>query len=171
MHESLTLFKEVQRFRQWWVWLLVLVADAGVWYVFILQILQGKKVGTNPAPDVVVIGLWVVLGILFPVLFFTLNLTTEVRPEGLYIRYFPFHIRFHKISYAEIKRFEARTYSPIRDYGGYGIRYGRKGKAYNVSGNQGIQLEFMDGKRLLIGTQRPEEFLTALSSATGKRPG
>jgi hypothetical protein len=39
------------------------------------------------------------------------------------------------------------------EYGGWGIKYGKMGKAYNVSGNRGVQLEFTDGKRLLIGSQ------------------
>lgn len=41
-----------------------------------------------------------------------------------------------------------------RDYGGWGIRYGRKGKAFNVFGSRGLQLEFTNGKRLLIGSQK-----------------
>jgi len=30
-------------------------------------------------------------------------------------------------------------------------------EAYNVSGNKGIQLVFTNGRKLLIGTKRPEE--------------
>jgi hypothetical protein len=47
------------------------------------------------------------------------------------------------------------------------LRYGlsAKGKAYNVSGNQGIQLVFKDGNSLLIGTQKPNEASAALQKA------
>jgi hypothetical protein len=31
-----------------------------------------------------------------------------------------------------------------------------------VSGNRGLQLELKDGQRLLLGSQRPEEFLRAI---------
>ena len=62
-----------------------------------------------------------------------------------------------------------RSYNPIRDYGGWGIRWGTKGKAYNVSGNRGLYLEFSDGKQLLIGLQKPEEFVEALDLALDKR--
>ena len=55
-----------------------------------------------------------------------------------------------------------RTYNPIREYGGWGIRYGLKSKAYNVHGNHGVQLELLNRKRLLIGSQRSEEFANAL---------
>jgi TATA-box binding protein (TBP) (component of TFIID and TFIIIB) len=52
----------------------------------------------------------------------------------------------------------------LLEYGGWGIKYGRKGKAYNVSGNRGVQLVFKDGKQLLIGSQRAEELAEAISS-------
>jgi len=63
---------------------------------------------------------------------------TEVRDDGVYFRFFPLHLSFHRIGLEEIVRFEVQTYRPIRDYGGWGIRYGWKGKAYNVSGNRGV---------------------------------
>jgi len=57
------------------------------------------------------------------------------------------------------------TYSPISDYGGWGIRYGSIGKAYNVSGNRGVQLELLNGERILIGSQKPEELAAAIDLA------
>jgi hypothetical protein len=62
----------------------------------------------------------------------------------------------------ELSKYEIRTYQPIREYGGWGIRYGSSGKAYNISGNTGMQLELKDGTRILLGTQKPEEFLKAV---------
>ncbi len=95
-------------------------------------------------------------------LFFSVKFVTEVRNDGIYICYFPFHRSFHTISFKEIRRYEVRTYRPIMEYGGWGIRYGTKGKAYNVSGNRGLQLELSNGKQLLIGSQRVEELLQAI---------
>jgi hypothetical protein len=151
------------------VWLLVLIVCGVSWYGFIQQIVLKKPFGNNPAPDPVMIMLWVIFGIFFPVLFYSLKLVTEVRYDALYVRYFPLQFHSHKISYGEIKNYEIRTYSALKEYGGYGIRYGKKGKAYNVYGNKGIQLEFQDGKRLLIGTQRPEELLQALATVAGRK--
>ena len=41
------------------------------------------------------------------------------------------------------------------EYGGWGVRYSLtgKGRAFNVSGNIGLQLEFINGEKVLIGTQ------------------
>lgn len=169
MNTSYSIFTEVQRFRQWWVWLLVLLVAGVSWYGFIQQIVLNKPFGNNPAPDPVMIMIWVIFGLFFPALFYSLKLVTEVRYDSLYVRFFPLQFHSHKISYGEIKNYEIRTYSALKEYGGYGIRYGTKGKAYNVYGNRGIQFEFLDGKRLLIGSQRPEELIQALRSVARRK--
>ena len=62
-----------------------------------------------------------------------------------------------------------RQYRPILDYGGWGIRWGPgKGWAYNVSGNRGVQLELLDGKQLLIGSQNPEKLAQMIGKAMNK---
>jgi hypothetical protein len=62
----------------------------------------------------------------------------------VYVRFFPWRAKL--IPFRDINRCEVRTYRPIREYGGWGIRYGRNGKAYNVSGDRGVQLEFIKGR-------------------------
>jgi hypothetical protein len=164
LNTNYAIFKEVQRFRQWWVWLLVLMVAGISWYGFIQQILLKKPFGNNPAPDTLMIVILAIFGILFPVFFYSIKLITEVRYDGIYVRFFPLQFHSLKILFGDIKNYEIRTYSALKEYGGYGIRLGKKGKAYNVSGNKGIQIEFYDGKQLLVGTQKPEEFLSALAS-------
>jgi hypothetical protein len=97
-------------------------------------------------------------------LFFILKLETEVRADGLYIRFYPLHVRYKKFARNDLAEFYCRTYKPIREYGGWGIRcsFTGKGRAYNVSGNKGIQLVLTKGKKLLIGSQKPDELVTAI---------
>tara|TARA_B100001750_G_scaffold203907_1_gene179983 strand:+ start:4611 stop:4832 length:222 start_codon:yes stop_codon:yes gene_type:complete len=68
------------------------------------------------------------------------------------------------LPFETIKKAAPVTYRPIRDYGGWGIRYGSKGKAYNVSGNQGVLLEFTKSKPILIGSQKPQDLSTAINT-------
>ena len=42
------------------------------------------------------------------------------------------------------------------------VRYGRAGKAYNVSGNRGVVLAFDHGRTLLLGSQRADELAAAI---------
>ncbi len=154
-------FYEEQRFRQ--PWLMILIAGlAGLsWYAFITQIIYKKAFGSHPAPDAIVWMLWAIFGLLFPLVFLSLRMTTELTSDGLRIRFVPFYRRI--IPLGEIQSIEVREYSAIREYGGWGVRFSAKhGTAYNVSGNRGIQLVLISGKRVLIGSQDPERLANAL---------
>ncbi len=158
------LFEEEQSFRQRWVWAL-LGATLVLLVVPLGFVLSGAPVkpGSDTFSGVVglAVGIAVVIGV--AVLMYTMKLTVRLDDAGLHVRFFPLVKR--DIPLEEIARWEARTYRPILEYGGWGIRCGWKGMAYNVGGNRGVQLEFTNGKRLLIGSQRPEELAAAISQA------
>jgi hypothetical protein len=155
-------YREVQPFRSWGVWLIVLGVATLAWGTLIQQIGRGRPVGTNPMSDWGVIVLWIVMGIGLPLLFWFMRMDTEVRPDGVVIRWFPFTRR--TIRRDEIMRVEARTYRPMREFGGWGIRGwpfdGRR--AYSVSGNQGVELRLQDGNLIMIGSQQPAELEAAI---------
>ncbi len=157
-------YREVQQFRQVWIWAIVIAIAGLVWYASARQILLHRPFGDRPMPDILLVIFWFIFGIGLPALFLFGKLVTEVRDDGIYIRYFPLHRCFRKIALKKLKGYEVRTYRPILEYGGWGIRFGLKGKAYNVSGNRGVQLELTNGKRLLIGSQRPEELWRAIQA-------
>jgi hypothetical protein len=167
-------FREAQRFRQVWIWLLTLplcVGGIGFFaWAMVEQLVRGRPVGNQPMPDLMLM----IMGPLFILLMAGLlwmmwvsGLVTEVRDDGIYIRFYPFHRGFQGFLWEEIDSFEALTYRPIMEYGGWGIRFGSGGKAYNVSGNRGLQLALGRGRsgRVLIGSQRPEEMAMAVESA------
>lgn len=159
------LFREVQKMDQKWVWIIVLIPVITSWYGAYQQLVFGKPFGDNPSPDWMVLLTFIGFGILFPFFFYSLKLITEVRGDGIYFRFFPFHLSFKKLPFKNIERYEVRTYSPIKDYGGWGIRYGLKGKAYTTSGNRGVLLEFTDRektKTIMLGSKRPEILFQAI---------
>ena len=92
------------------------------------------------------------------------NLVTEVSTEGVSYKMWPFHGKSRVIKWEEIESAEVRKYKPIGEYGGWGVRIGTKGKAYNVKGNMGLQLVLVSGKRILIGTQKPAELEEVLEN-------
>ena len=162
------IFKEEQRFRQLWLWVFVILASVIPWLGLIIQVILGQKLGNNPAPDWIIILMWLVFGVGLPLFFYSIRLITEVHRDGIHIRFFPFHRKFKIFQYAEIESFATRQYKPIREYGGWGIRYGLGGTAYNVYGNKGVQLVLKSKKKILIGTQRPEEFYQAIVKGASK---
>lgn len=147
------IFVEVQYFRQWWIWLilLLLVADLAWSAYHLLSANQAASESTMTLLFGIVLPLLVVL------LFVVMRLETEIREDGIYVRFFPFHLKFRKHDWREIDKMYLREYKPIREYGGWGIRGLGKNRALNVSGNMGLQLELKSGKKLLIGTGRSDE--------------
>jgi hypothetical protein len=165
--EVVLIYREEQKFAEWLRWLVCISMVATA----LLSALGFKKEFTGYyRPDTTEYIIAVVAGVGVPIaiaiLFYFLELETEVRSDGLYIRLFPFHIRYKKFAADQIDKCYARQYRPIREYGGWGIRCGLpgRGRAYNVSGNRGVQLVFKDGGKLLIGSQKAEKLQQAIRS-------
>jgi len=147
------IFKEEQRFNQ--LWLIVLLSISILVPIGLLL-----KTHLEDPKNFSLDKLFSILGILIFALgvLFVFKLTTRIDAEGIHYQFFPFHWKLKVIKWNEINKAYVRIYSPLSEYGGWGLKggalwNGAKGKAINVSGNIGIQLELKNGKKLLIGTQ------------------
>jgi hypothetical protein len=155
------LYVEHQHFQQWWVWLAVLLGAAVCWAAFVVQILMGRPFGDNPGPDWLVWVLLLLIGLGMPLFFRYLRLSVTVYTDQVLVHFRP--LRRRAIKFDEILTCIEREYRPIREYGGWGIRWSPShGMAYNISGHRGVQLELRDGKKLLIGSQRSVELAAAI---------
>lgn len=166
-------FKEVQKFNTWWAWAGVAALNVLFIYALVQQVLLGKPFGDKPAPDIVLI----LLVVLFLALLFFLTriqLKTHITEQGITYRFAPFQFKETHIEWHELNDAYMRQYNTLHEYGGWGIRYGTKktGRALNTSAssNIGLQLQFTDGRLLLIGTAKPDELGAVIEkiNATGK---
>lgn len=160
------LYSEVQRFSPLLIMpfvLLFVVAIVLEAHMLVRPLVDSE----NPWPDwtlpLSIAG--IVINICITVMLLVTRLQIRLEPDALYIRFFPFHLRFRRIEFDAISLIYPRTYQPMSEFGGYGIRWSKGGRAYNVSGNRGVQLEFTNGRKLLIGSQRADEFTTAVQEA------
>ncbi len=158
----ITLFREEQRFRQLWIWLLIAGVAALQWWGFIQQIILGQPWGDNPGPDWMMWLLWLSIGIGMPAFFAYLRLIVTVTPEAVEIHFRPLSRR--TIPIAEIADVESGEYSPLRQYGGWGIRGLGNNRVYSISGKQGVALTLVDGRKVLIGSLRANELADAISA-------
>lgn len=162
--QQAVLFTEDQRFKQWWLWLIILGLNGFFLFLAYQQLILKKQVGDRPMSDS---GLLIAASIILLVtlmLFYT-RLSTRIKKDGIYVKFFPFHFTYKYYSWEMIAKAYVRTYSPLGEYGGWGLRYSLSGNgmAYNVSGNKGLQLELNTGKKILIGTDKPVELEAALN--------
>jgi hypothetical protein len=150
----MTEFKETQRFTQWWLWLVLV----GSWVVLMYSL------ATVQPHTTIAYFISFGVGMLLPILFWQMRLMTRITEEGIYVRFVPFHFKEQFFPWESIESAQVRTYSPLMEYGGWGIKYGfnGQGKVFNVAGDQGLQLVFKSGEKLLIGTQKPTEIQAAV---------
>lgn len=145
------LFNQKKRFNQWWLWLLLLAINGFGLYRLYQDYHEGGKASNA--------GSWFGLGttVLVYILIYCVQLETKINKHGIYFRLFPFHIKLKHYPWSSLSKFYVRRYSAITEFGGWGIRFGSNGTAFNVSGNMGIQLEFLTRNGLLIGTSKAAE--------------
>ncbi len=156
-------FREDQRFTQPWLWAVVIVAAVAVWVLVAVQVADG---GGDESGWVLAI-VAVLVGVGLPVLFVLARLTVEVFADRIDIRYRPFVRR--TIALETVVAADAVIYRPLREYGGWGIKgWSRRKIAYNVRGDRGVLLTLVDGRTVLVGSQRADDLAVAIH-VTGAR--
>ncbi len=153
---SKILFKETQRFTQWWIWAFNLGILLMPFIAIYQQLIRGEMFGDKPMSDLGLLVLTCFI-VLLVVSFRIMNLKTEITNDRIYFYFFPFHTKKHFYDLADIRKMEVVKYRPILDYGGWGVRGFGSNKAFSVKGNKGLKIIFKNGDIRLIGTQKPEE--------------
>ena len=150
-------FHENQHFRGSMLW-------------FLCAIIVGTAVlfaaaATPRQPGVVILTFGILAAVFLLVVL--ARLETEVRSDAVVVH---FHGLWptRRIRLADIASFEAQRYT-MWDSGGWGVHLGLAGMTYNVSGNEGVHFRLTNGSGVLVGTQRPQEFATAVGTALEAR--
>lgn len=155
-------FEEKQSLSKlWWVFIPIIIGPTALLIGALAQENPAEKQEMLTAFVITLCILAVVVGLLV-----SMRLITRIDSKGVSISYIPF-IRKKTYTWLDIDKAWLRKYNPIGEYGGWGIKgsFFKKGTAYNVWGNKGLQLYLKNGKRVLIGTQKATEmaaFLTRL---------
>ena len=158
-------FREEQRYPRW-VYLLAAAAFFGALFAEAVETLSSGGGGPYEWIPGALAG---TLGILVINLLF---MVTEVTRTELVVtmgRFFPLYRR--RVALADILEVRAVTYRPLRDAGGWGIRWGRfegsRCAFLNARGDRGVFLELRNGKRLIIGSQNAGALAEAVSREAG----
>ena len=153
------IFEERQRFRSKPLVGLVVALAAWAWLALAISVRSDDR--SWP--------LWwswaiaVVFGMGLPWFLWALELRTAVTGDGLDVRFAP-RIGGHRFPVAAIASACAVTYHPLKEFGGWGVRFGARGaRAYNVSGASGVEVIDTDGTRWVIGSRRATELAAAIA--------
>ncbi|PRP67198.1 hypothetical protein [Nonlabens agnitus] len=150
---SNVLFKEEQRFDQWWLKLLIVCIMLVIAVSAFVEIGQSSDMIVTTAT-----ALSCLLGIVLMGSIFYMKLTTTITDEKIHIRYFPFLNREWK--WSDIQTAKVIDYGFV---GGWGIRiWTGMGTVYNVKGSKGLHFK-TDSKEYVIGTQKEEELRSSVA--------
>jgi hypothetical protein len=90
------------------------------------------------------------------------TLTTSIDDSAVSCRFGPLGWIHERFALADIVTARAVRNSPAY---GWGMRYIRHGRLWNVWGLDAVQLQLRNGTRFRIGTDEPQALLTALQQA------
>lgn len=147
------IFREIQHAPAWWWLLLVMpsIVIAGV----IMFVEQDAPTWLPP---------FVILMSGFPMLFFG-RMSTEIDRAGITVRLGFIPIIRKRIDFQRIAEMKADRYDALREYGGWGYKVSRKGKAMMLAGDLGVRIVTENGERWLIGSNNPDGLLEAVRQA------
>lgn len=157
------IFKEEQKFTQWWLWLFLIAINLLFLLGLYKQLVLKQPFGDSPMPDTGLI-IFVVLFLVFTFLFYLLKLKTKIDEFGIHYHFYPIQTKHKSILWKNIESISVIKYRPIRNYGGWGI----KGDSYTAKGNKGIQIYTKTGTIKLIGTQKEIEVKRVLATYKNK---
>jgi hypothetical protein len=158
-----TIFKERQKFTQWWLWTLLIGLGVLPIYGIHKQMILGEPFGNNPLPDwgLIIFSLFI-FGLI--TLFIFLRLDTEIDENEIRINFYPFLRR--NVSWKDVESAEVIKYNCL---GGWGIRFSTKyGTVYNAKGNKGLEIKLTNGKKIVIGIQKENELSIVVEKLTPK---
>ena len=149
------LFEETQRLSP----LIILAIVAAVLVVF--GLVYWRTGGALSRP------IWMLLGgtaVFLAALVAMSRMQTEVTADSVDISMF--YLISESIPHGQIAEHQVLEYRPLREFGGWGLRYGPSGRAYSMSGSEGVRLVLDDGSQVTLGSQNAEALASA--SETGK---
>lgn len=148
-------FHEVQPLRQRHTRIVLAVPPVALLFIAVRQIAWHQPWAHPPMSNADLIFLSILLTAVY-IRLITVRLVTELRAAELFVGLRGFW-RVRRVPLTIIHSARAVCYDPVSDYRGYGIRSGTHGLGYIAHGNRGVELELIDGSRLLVGSQRPDE--------------
>ena len=90
----------------------------------------------------------IIIPILVFLLLFFIKLEWKFTESDFRYRFFPFIIKERIIPYSDIQAISVMKINPLFEFGGWGLRRGKLGKAYTTDGNLIIHIELKSGQKL-----------------------
>jgi hypothetical protein len=93
---------------------------------------------------------------------------TKVTRDSVTVRIGILGIKLLQLKMADIASVEVHSFAPLRDFGGYGIRFNGEMQAYYLQGDRGVKITTVYGKKYLVGSDHPAHLAAVIDSARAR---
>ncbi|MCS5490430.1 hypothetical protein [Algoriphagus limi] len=148
------IYNESQTYRGTWLMYLLLMTEIPM-LILVFVIMKTSKTD----PNEIALATAIIIGVVGLTFFLLMNIRLDSRIDeiGIHYRYVPFINKWRTIPRSQIRNIEVISYSPITDFGGWGIKGNRSTKAYSIIGDKGMSIITDEKKKIMIGTQKAGE--------------
>jgi hypothetical protein len=111
---------------------------------------------------------WLVLLYAVPLLALVLGyggMRVAANAQRLEVRIGVFGLRVLRVRIEDIAEASVREFSPLADFGGYGIRWWRGTWAFYFRGHRGLMIRTVRGRRFLIGSDQADRLAAVVHAA------
>lgn len=160
--ETGIIFQENQYFDKWkWFF-----AFAGIMTLVIIVILLFIFAVVPEVPSILLIiaGIPVFLFAILGFVFSKIQMTTEIRDDGLHIRYSPTQLTFKHYPLKSIESYEKSKGGLLDGILSWRIRRYPNKTSYQCGSYDKVLIKLTNGKSLLLDSRKPDELITALRS-------
>ena len=156
------LFYEEQSLRQRRMRILTAVPPVAMSLLEIWQVGLGHPWGKHPMSNGSIIG-WTIFLWLVYFRLMRVKLVTELWPSELRVAMRGLW-RSTRISLSGVLSARVVAFDAARDWGGFGMRTTKRGRAFIAGGDQGVELAMVGGRIVLVGSTRARELARAINS-------
>ena len=143
-------YSEKSGFPSWIFWLIALLPAS----IFLYQRFIAKTMEPFDWFGLVIMA---IMGLFI----FAIKLHVTINTEGITYRYPPFHIKPKQLTWANIESAELMKINPLKEFGGWGLRYGKLGTAYTTRGRYILHIKQKTGKSINLTIAQPTKFIAA----------
>lgn len=125
------------------LWAFILIPIVSLFVLLDVLINNSPKFTQDPEAQ------WtIIIPILVFLLLYFIKLEWKFTESEFRYRFFPFIIKEKIIPYSDIQSMSVMKINPLFEFGGWGLRRGKLGKAYTTDGNLILHIELKSGQKL-----------------------
>jgi hypothetical protein len=146
-------YSEKSGFSQWIFWLVAMIP--------VSLFLYTRLANPHEVEPFDWFGLIIAGGV--ALLLYVIKLKVNINTEGISFQFPPFHNKPNLLPWRNIKSIELMRINPLKEFGGWGLRYGKLGTAYTTRGRYILHIEKTEGQAINLTIAQPEEFIKAIA--------